>query len=102
MSCRVETSKSPKKKLLPIIGYVHQLLKFRTGPKSKWFDMKLQTGNGLVAIESILSLIMSRQTCDEASTWLAGIDIGVGSKIFIGGQIFYYLTNTNQLLFGFD
>jgi DNA-directed RNA polymerase subunit RPC12/RpoP len=36
-----ETSK--KKKLPPIIGYVHDLSKVQQGPKRKWFEMKLQT-----------------------------------------------------------
>ena len=36
--------KAPKKTLPPVIGYVHELSRIQQGPKSKWFDMKLQTG----------------------------------------------------------
>ena len=48
MSCRLNTTISPKKKLPPIIGYVHNLSKVRQGPKRKWFEMKLQTASGRV------------------------------------------------------
>ena len=37
-----------KKKLSPVIGYVHDLSKVRQGPKRKWFEMKLQTATGKI------------------------------------------------------
>ena len=48
MSSPVKSTKSPKKNMPPVIGYIHDLSRIRQGPKCKWFDMKLQTASGRV------------------------------------------------------
>ena len=48
MSSPVKSTKSPKKNMPPVIGYIHDLSRIRQGPKRKWFDMKLQTASGRV------------------------------------------------------